>query len=156
YILLLGASTYYLCDLPGSSIVLVNYLKEKNLDLNCDGLEKFLLSLLMPELSSSVRINSNQFKENLNSITVLLANYYETVNNEERLKEESDQLRNRVYYKGNDRQLLIVDLICAIIKSRIHNSSWHCLPLYSDIDNKEWEGVIKKDSFIKEFWPAQH
>lgn len=156
YILLLGASTYYLCDLPGSSIVLVNYLKEKNLDLNCDGLEKFLLSLLMPKFSSSVRINSNQFKENLNSISVLLANYYETGNNEERLKEELDQLRNLVYYKGNDRQLLIVDLICAIIKSRIHNSSWHCLPLYSDIDNKEWEGVIKKDSFIKEFWPAQH
>lgn len=156
YLLLLGASTYYLCDLPGSAIVLVNYLKEENLELNCDGLEKFLLSLLMPKFSSSVGISSNQFKEKLNSISALLATYYETGNNEERLIEESDQLRNLVYYKGNDRQLLLVDLICAIIKSRVYNSSWHCLPLYSDIDNKEWEGVIKKETFIKEFWPAQH
>lgn len=156
YILLLGASTYYLCDLPGSSTVLVNYLKEKNLELNCDGLEKFLLCLLMPRFSASLRITSNLYKENLNNISAWLANYYETGKSEEKVLEESDKLRKLVYYKGTDRQLLIVDLICAIVKSRIYNSSWYCLHLYSDIDYKQWEEVIKKDSFIKEFWPAQH
>ena len=46
YVLLLGASSYYLCDLPGSSKVLANELGETCPDLGGHGTEDLLLWLL--------------------------------------------------------------------------------------------------------------
>lgn len=57
---------------------------------------------------------------------------------------------------GTPRQLLLADLIGAVVRLRFENSTWNCLPLYTNIPVTDWTNVIRKDTFIKEFWPAQH
>ena len=52
--------------------------------------------------------------------------------------------------------LLFADLIGAIVKKRLENSTWLCLPAYTDLSVDSWISAIKKETFIKEFWPAQH
>jgi POLQ-like helicase len=57
---------------------------------------------------------------------------------------------------GTARQLLFADIIGAIINKRYENSSWHCLPKYTGVEVDAWDSILKRDSFVREFWPAQH
>lgn len=153
YLLILGASAYYLCDLPGSSIVLVNRIYD--IELQCDGLEHFLLWILRGEFSKPCKFKSDVYSDYLNELSTVFVDYYNEGKNNKELLEQSKKLRELVYINGSSRQLLIIDLICAILKRRLYNSAWHCLPLYSGLDKSEWEEVLQKKLFIKEFWPAQ-
>ena len=49
YLMLLGAASYYLCDLQGSASVLIKGINRESLDLNGEGLETLLFCLLRSE-----------------------------------------------------------------------------------------------------------
>jgi POLQ-like helicase len=51
YVLLLGSASYYLSDLPGSSLILVNRLDQETYDLDCSDLDHLLHWLLKGSLS---------------------------------------------------------------------------------------------------------
>ena len=53
YLLLLGASAYYLCDQPGSASILANGITEDLADFGCDGIENLLLWILKGDLDDS-------------------------------------------------------------------------------------------------------
>lgn len=154
YLLLIGASAYYLCDFPGSSKVLINSLNTLYLDLKGDGLEHFLFCLLRDSLNKKLKFKSKIYGDLLNDLSFLLDEFFATGKREGEILKAIKHLRILVYHYGTDRQLLVVDLVCAITKIKINNSSWKCLPIYSG--NENWSEIIKKDSFVKEFWPAQH
>ena len=50
YYLILGAVAYYLCDFNGSSKVMADMIDATTINLNCNGIEKFL-TLLLQDLS---------------------------------------------------------------------------------------------------------
>ena len=66
-----------------------------------------------------------------------------------------ENLRKLAYSKGSSRQLFFADIISTLFKRKIESSTWHCLPLNSEISVDEWIPYLKKDSFIRELWPAQ-
>ncbi len=66
------------------------------------------------------------------------------------------RLRDLAYFAGTPRQLLLSDLISSITLKKIDNSTWKCLPKYSGLSISTWMEALHKNSFIKEFWPAQH
>ncbi|WP_166705363.1 DEAD/DEAH box helicase [Bacillus albus] len=156
YLLLLGASSYYLCDLPGSSIVLANDIDIKSLNLECEGIEMLLLWLLRGDFNNSITYSGGSYKRYIEEISRFVVIYFKQGINNDELLESANALRKSVYASGTSRQLLITDVVCAVIRKRILNSTWYSLPIYSSIDISKWQSTLYKKNFIRELWPAQH
>lgn len=153
YLILLGSATYYLCGLPGHSTVLIKKIKEKQLSLEAQGLENLLLWLLKSDITIEYNENDNSF------IHLIAETFYKFITNGENENDITNILngfRNDIYSNGSARCLLFADIISAIIKYKINNSCWKVLSIYSGIDIDNWKNIIKKEGFIKKFWPAQH
>jgi hypothetical protein len=54
YVILLGAASFYLCDLPGSSVVLARRVGAKSPDLGGEGLEDLLRWMLQGDLALGI------------------------------------------------------------------------------------------------------
>ena len=153
YLMLLGAASYYLCDLQGSAAVLIKDINRESLDLNGEGLEKLLFCLLHSEYDYT---DEYLFSNLNNTIINNILHFYKEGSNEYELIDSVVKLRNEIYKNGTARQLLLGDVIAAIVKNKLENSAWKNLPIYSGISKENWRSVLQKDSFIKEFWSAQH
>ncbi len=156
YLLILGATSYYLCNIPGSASVLSNRIDYSNLDLNCDGLESLLVWLLNGHYNDESTLTSEMFVDQINTIRRQFSEFFLTGLGEEDLFSSCAKLRLRVYQDGTPRQLLLADAIYSVVKRKYQNSTWHSLPTYSNLTRDQWFPVLIKDGFIKELWPAQH
>jgi POLQ-like helicase len=158
YIQLLGSAAYYLCNLSGSSNILADRIQNPEIDFGTQGLEKLLLWLLLikdfpttfPDISDGV------YKGMIDAIRALLLQFNETGSQMAAALDAARQLRSVAYEIGTPKELLLADLIGAIIRKRFDNSTWNCLPKYTELPIETWAEVIKKKTFIKEFWSAQH
>jgi len=156
YLLLLGAASYYLCNLPGSSLVLAKRLGESHPDLGSLGLEDLLLWLLQGNWTTVFEDYGGFYGEYIDTISRRLSDFFENGEGEEYLRETILGLRRSAYDNGSARELLFADVICAIIERRLQNSTWRCLPSYSHLSIDQWQNVLRRESFIRELWPAQH
>jgi POLQ-like helicase len=155
YVLLLGAASFYLCDLPGSSHVLVNCIGEECPDLECFGLENLLFWLIRGDFSTTLDELSGSFGKNIDTISKWMTYFFNNGKGSLNIFRYTNLLRKNAYNNGTPRQLLFVDLICAIVKKYYINSTWYCLPKYTDLTIEQWASALQKDTFIRELWPAQ-
>ncbi|HDR3523501.1 TPA: DEAD/DEAH box helicase [Bacillus pacificus] len=156
YVLLLGSASYYLCDLPGSSLVLVKRIEMNKLNLECSDLDTLLARLLIGNFTPCYVEESGTYAMNIIDISINLSIFYETGGNEQHIYKLISDLRGEAYKFGSPRELLFADVIGAVIRKRIENSSRKCLPKYSGISVENWEAILQNKNFIQEFWPAQH
>jgi superfamily II DNA/RNA helicase len=156
YLVLLGSASYYLCDLPGSASVLAKRIDGDCPDLDGDGLEDLLLWLLQTDLKAYFEGSEGPFGEYIDGISKWVLQFFENGTGEENLVDLATKLRAAVYESGTPRQLLFGDVIAAILRKKLKNSSWKTLPLYSGLSSDKWLHALQKESFIKELWPAQH
>jgi POLQ-like helicase len=155
YLRLLASASYYLCDLPGSSQVLAKQLGEARLDLGCRGLEYLLQWLLQEEPSRYLDGSGGPYGKDIDGISRSMALYLQKGSTQNELFEHAAGLRRAAYGIGEPRQLLLADLCCAVVKKRFQNSTWFCLPRYSDLSIEHWHDALKKQSFVRELWPSQ-
>jgi len=155
YLFLLSSASYYLCDLPGSSSVLISEADEKYPNIQGLRLEDLMYRILRSQKNDIKEIDG-PFKDYINPVLQYYNEFYYNGNNEEELLKSIKNLREYIYEYGTPRQLLLADVNMAIIKRKIFNSSWNAIPLYTGLGRDKWIDVISKKSFIKEFWPAQH
>jgi len=152
YLLLMGSAAYYLCDLPGSATVLAKMLKPEDL---IDNEERFLHWLLLGDFGMK-----HPLKEvgdsSLRRLAVIVSSYFTRGLNKEVITIRIRQIRERTYKVATPRELLFIDVCCAIILKRIANSTWENLPKYTNLLLSEWKDIIRKPKFIKELWPSQH
>jgi len=156
YLLLLGASAYYLCDQPGSASVLANGITEDLADFECDGIENLLLWILKGDLNNSYGGSEGIFSQYIDNIFICYENYFLSGINLDELIQNLSNLREKLYFSGSPRQLLFIDILFAVIKKKTENASWSVLSNYSGLPIDYWAQALQKKSFIKEFWPAQH
>ncbi len=156
YVILLGSAAYYLCDLPGSSGVLADRLGDECPNLDCLGLEDLLLWLLQADWSSYFYGSTGIYGEFIDHISRHLVHYFATGDDHEYLYGQVSDLRKTAYEMGTPRQLLFADVCFAIAKKRFENSTWYSLPRYSEISSDQWSSTLKKETFVRELWPAQH
>ena len=156
YLMLLGAASYYLCDLQGSASVLIKGINRESLDLNGEGLETLLFCLLRSEYDYYDSKDKNIFSDLNNNIIKKIHLFYKKGYNDHELLNLVAKLRSEIYKNGTPRQLLLGDLITAVVKKKLENSVWKNLPFYSGVSKEKWQLILQKDSFIKEFWPSQH
>lgn len=155
YLLLLGSAAYYLCELPGSAAVLAKYIHTERLDLGGAGLENLLLWLLSANPGPFGEA-SGPFASRINEISSRVLQFFKDGTGKKLLLNLATELRDDVYDFGTPRQLLLGDVIAAVLRKKIENSTWKALPLYSGLPRDKWQHALQKASFIKELWPAQH
>ncbi len=156
YLVLLGSASYYLCDLPGSASVLAKRIDGDCPNLNGEGLENLLLWLLQSDLGTYYDGSEGPFGKYIDEISRGVFQFFKDGTGESNLLDLAVKLRNAVYEFGTPRQLLFGDVITAVLRKKLENSAWRALPSYSGLPREKWLHVLQKDSFIKEFWPAQH
>ena len=155
YLVLLGSASYYLCDLPGSASVLAKQINGECPDLDGEGLEDLLLCLLQADFETYFEGSDGPYGEYIDGISNWFLQFFENGTGEEHLIALAMKLRKAVYEFGTPRQLLLGDVIGAVLRKKIQNSCWNALPIYSGISRDNWLYALKKDIFIKELWPAQ-
>ncbi|WP_275288225.1 DEAD/DEAH box helicase [Halomonas elongata] len=156
YLLLVGASSYYLCDLPGSASVLAWNADADFPDLNAMGLENLIFWMLRGDISTDFGGAEGELGNYIDVIFDTLVRFISNGTGEDKLLDLIRELRVSVYEYGTPRQLLLGDIAAALIRKKIINSCWNALPFYSGLSRDKWRPAIGKSSFIKELWPAQH
>ena len=157
YFSLLAASAYYLADMPGSASVLTSQAQQYRTRLTGSGLEYLLDWLLkndvsVPFVSQEESLFSREIAGCFSAIIAF--NTFKNLDFENVIG-TGLLLRRHVHANGTDRELLIADIIAAVIKRRINNSSVKWLPESSHLPLQDWLPALSKSSFIKEFWPSQ-
>jgi superfamily II DNA/RNA helicase len=153
YLILLGSASYYLCDLPGYSTVLIKKLGGQSPDLDAGGLERLLFWLLS---SDTIIEHSGKWKNFTQEISECFYGFISSGKGEDSIFNLLGEFRTVIYENASARCLLFADVIAAVIKRKIENSCWKTLPYYSGLNINDWTSTIKKSGFIKELWPAQH
>lgn len=152
YIALLNAATYYLVEKPGSSKVVLRKIDKKYFDKREENLENILLWLLDG--------NYNQFplgedEESHFKFCALWRWFWTTGKHDEYCINAAKILRQKIYAKSDNRDLLLIDIISCITIKKIGNSAWKLLPDFTKLDVFQWEKYIRESSFMKELWPSQ-
>ena len=155
YFLLLCSAAYYLARLPGSSMVLAKEIGPEIPDVDGEGLEDLLLWLLHADLSVYFDGSTGIFGTSIDLISSLFVEFYASGNGEDEIFKAARKLRSLAYGNGTPRQLLLSDLACAVIQTKLQNACWSTLPHYSGLSKEIWALALKKKSFLKELWPAQ-
>lgn len=153
YILLLGASAYFLCDLPGSSRVLAKDLPKENNNPSCSGFDNFIIWLLHGDFSTKLFFPENKYNALVREICRIL-NLFQLSGSMADLQSASNKLKKIALDVGTDRELLLSDVAISLIRKRISMSTWVCLPEYTGLSRQEWSATIPNLK-IKELWPAQ-
>lgn len=156
YLVLLGSSSYYLCDLPGSASVLAKRIKSDCPNLEGEGLEDLLLWLLQGDLETYFDESEGAFGKYIDGVSKGMLQYFEDGSGESHLINLAKDLRAFAYESGTPRQLLFCDVIAAVLEKKLENSTWKALPSYSGLPKEKWLHALQKTTFIKELWPAQH
>lgn len=156
YLILLGSASYNLCDLPGSSLVLAKLIDSYETDFNSAGLGNLLLWLLKADLSLELPPNKGPYAGYIDKIYKSVQSLFIHGTREHEIIASATALRSYIYKFGTPRNLLLGDVIGAVLKKKIENSAWKNLPLYSRLPQDKWLPALKKESFLKELWPAQH
>ena len=155
YLSLVCASSYYLSGLPGSSIVLVRKIGDVCPDLSAGKLEELLFWLLRNKLTDGITLSRGPYIELVTDIYEKTTDYFSTGEHAAAIFSALDNLRVAAYTDGTARELLFADTICAVIRKKYINSTWYCLPKYSELPVEAWAPVIQKETFITELWPSQ-
>ncbi len=155
YLLLIGSATFYLSHQQGSASVLIKEITIHDLDLNSEHLEKLIYWILKSDYENIINIESSIYKDEIENISFKFKIFFDYGLLIE-LFEDLHRFREKIYEIGSYREILFIDVIYALVKSKYNNSTWVNLPIYTDLSIEKWQPTILKRTFIKEFWPAQH
>lgn len=153
YYILMGAVTYYFCDMIGSSKVMISIMPDiSNFEFYASGLENIIMWLL----DNNYKFDINKIDEKFKSYIKELVNYYNSFFECKNIEKfEYNKLRRYTYTYGNDREILFMDIILAILKKKTYNSCINLMPLYSNITREKWIKTFKNNKKMKEMWASQ-
>lgn len=155
HVTLLAAAAYYLCDLPGSAMVLARGGDQGAFDPECRGLDEALHWLLHGKFDGRLQVKDPCYAKAIIEATGALTRFYQAGEEEAAILDPFRELRRKSYRVGGPRELLLADLIFAVAKHRLGISARACLPRFTDLKLEAWEPALQKPTFMREFWPAQ-
>jgi len=149
---LLAAAAYYLARRPGSSYVLARRLdnapEEQPLDL-------LLRWILQGRWSQTPAILHALFADEIRALPSVLASHFENGSDSSAAIAVLRRIRKRAYDAATARDLLLIDVISAVVRIRVSGSTWATLPVFSHLPIEKWSVVIRRPGFPRELWPSQ-
>lgn len=124
YLLLLGSAAYYLCDLPGSSILLANRIDNSSLDLGGLGLENLLTWLLQGNITRTLSdVPNGPYRSAIETTLAQFQRFSSLGLQIQEARDATEYLRRISYNQGTARQLLLADMVGAIVRRKFENST---------------------------------
>jgi POLQ-like helicase len=151
-ILLLASAAYYLARRPGSSLVLAQSLGS---ELDNDPLTRMSRWVLQGQWDSFPNVEHPLLGNELNSIAEALAFHFYEGSGQKNLADSLVKLRQLAYDGSTPRELLLVDLLAAIVQLRLASSVWTTLPSFTGLTTEQLTPTLQRRGFPKELWPAQ-
>lgn len=155
YLLLLGSAAYYLCDMAGSSHVLLSRVRQHDVALQTQGVGTLLHWILKSNYTENPELTHDDCSRELETLKNSARSFFVGQGPDTDLERHIATLREKIYLIGSPRELLLTDIICAVLRIKVSNSSRKLLPQFSGLDVEAWENALQKDSFIRELWPSQ-
>lgn len=156
YLKLICAVAYYIADMPGSSSVIANLLPYNIERLTPNYLEGAIILVLKNNLNATpFNFSDGDFSADIKVYIEAYRNYFSRLIDKDDVINIGLTLRKKVLSDGNDREVIFTDLLLAIVKLKMENSSLNCLPKFTSLPIESWDLALKKSTFIQEFWPAQ-
>ena len=148
---ILASAAYYLAGYPGSSSVILNSIVD---EAQCTLMEEILLSILRRQNFPQVTQNlyEGRFASLQDHWSVFISGFE---NDPHELEDVISLIRSDVYSEGSDEDVLLIDIVKAIVTRRIQSSSRRILSLHSGVPNGLWNPYFERANSIKEFWPSQ-
>jgi len=150
-LLLLGACAFYLCGMPGNSVVLCKRLREFEVQENEELVSLIRWALGTPWYSEAPLVGD----EYATRISSALKRHFKVGISSSDATLDIGLLRRVAYQEGSSRELLLADLYGALVLSRIERSTWSLLPQYSQISIDLWRPYLEREAALKELWPSQ-
>ena len=150
---LLGASAFYLADMPGNAAILAHKVSS-NLSIDAEKLELLLQHILIGDLETLTELES-PYKDFIKNIKEQYLSYFSTGKDVDNLFSSINKLRETVYEFSDPISLLIADIISAVVRKKVANSTWKLLPIFSNLSVDIWKSTLENENFVKELWPAQ-
>ena len=112
YYILMGAVTYYFCNMNGSSKVMMSIMPDLcDFEFSVSGLENVIMWLL----DNNHEFEIDSIDEKYRSYITQLVEYYNVFFDCKKTNNTNfDDFRSYVYKLGNDREILFTDIILAI------------------------------------------
>ncbi|MBS0289165.1 MAG: DEAD/DEAH box helicase [Proteobacteria bacterium] len=151
YLLLLSSAAYYLAGLPGNSIVVANQCEFNDLDILYEQEFILLLKLILLNRNSDIEFSNKNIMKSFE----VFKKYLSEGRGVDNVIESITKLRENAYKNGTYRELLLADIIYAIVAMKISHSVWNNIPMASNLSSEIWYPILTKTNFIKEMWPSQ-
>lgn len=153
YYILMGAVTYYFCDMNGSSKVMMGYLTNLyNFQFSAGGLENIVMWLL----DNNYKIDINNIDQKYRIIIDNIIDYHDKFFDCENSADINfNFIKSYVYHVGSDREILFTEIILAILKKKTYNSCIKLMPLFSGVNISEWRETFQNNMILREMWASQ-
>ena len=116
YLKIIGSAAYYLANMPGSPIVLAKSLVYKTELLTDTNLEGILIWILKANFKENwYRVEKTYLTQAIDRVGYATRRFFSLNLDTQSFKEAIQALRNEVYEKGSDRELLFADIISSIL-----------------------------------------
>lgn len=150
-LLLMASCAYYLCDMPGNSILMFRR-SSKSVKTIEDDFYKTLAWLLNNPWDYNPPVVKNEFTQLI--LHELISYYRDGQLNQDSI-EQIAKARAEVYSYGTANELLLTDLSVAIFFYRLLRSTRNLLPQYSGLPIELWKQYLDDSNSLKELWPSQ-
>ena len=148
---LLAAAAFYLGDVPGSASVHIKSLSAEN-----PSHDDFLAAALQLALGHPWRGEEAVRQEPHVSMALsALQSHFLSGMSVDKAQRALRDLRSWSYAVGTGHELLLADLLGAVVITRISKSAWTLLPKYTGLPTETWRPYLARPQAIKEMWPSQ-
>ena len=148
---LMAAAAFYLGDVPGSASVHI-----KSLSAEDPPPDDFLAAALQVALGHPWRGEETVRREaRVSKALRALQSHFLSGTSVATAQQALRELRSWSYAVGTGHELLLADLLGAVVITRISKSAWTLLPKYSGLSTETWQPYLARPQAIKEMWPSQ-
>ncbi|WP_256775084.1 MULTISPECIES: DEAD/DEAH box helicase [unclassified Stenotrophomonas] len=151
----LASASYLIAQRPGSSLVLIKRIQDLP---SARPVMRLLIWVLRGEWQSVLHapeLTHDLLEQELVEVHSGITAFFLRGRGDQHVESSLSNLRARSYAIVDDYDLLLVDLLCACVRIRVHNSTWRQLPLLAGSGRASWQSYLESPLAPKELWPSQ-
>jgi len=148
---LLASASYFLGQRPGSSLVLARRLPVEGVN----AIEQLTIWVLQADWRQPPNLVEHSLNGLLYDLAFRLIGHFIDGAPLEPALGLLNELRHRAYASGRAHEVVLAEVVAAVVKLRLAGSAWTLLPGFSGLDAGAWAEAIRRSGFPKELWPSQ-
>jgi POLQ-like helicase len=148
---LLASASYFLGQRPGSSLVLARRLQAEG----ANAIEHLTVWALQADWRHPPNLAAHWLNELLYELSFRLMGHFNDGTPPEPVAELLSELRRLTCARSTSREVVLAEVVSAVVRLRLASSAWNLLPGFSGLDSGAWGESIRRTGFPKELWPSQ-